>query len=131
MPDVEQLGLPSPSDEPTGGQTGFDPRHSNGQPRHRTVRSAAECLAALDQLAGMVAMGLVTPARANTIRALMHEILAYHQRSASGPSAAIPMDGEMVERLRNDPKLLNMMAPLFTAEQIAMLMGASTDGPRP
>jgi hypothetical protein len=133
MSEVETLGLPSPGEDPTtNGQADHDPgRYSNGRSRQRNVRSAEECLNVLDHLAGMVAMGLITPARANAIRALMHEILAYHQRSASGPSTATPLDRDMLERLRRDPQLMNMMAPLLTPEQIAELMGSTTDVPHP
>ena len=130
MPDFEQLGLPSPSDEPTGGQADHASGRANGWSGPRKIRTPEECLSVLDQLAGLVVLGHITPARANTIRGLMHEMLAFYQYSSSGSTAAMPIDGDMLERLRNDPQLMNMMAPLFTKEQITELMGNSSDGPR-
>ena len=63
MSDVALVGLPSPSEEKTNDQAGHDPRRSaTGQSRQRNVRSAEECLNVLDHLAGLVAMGLITPA---------------------------------------------------------------------
>jgi hypothetical protein len=131
MSEPEKLGLPAPSDKPQNGQEDHDPaRPETGRTRQRRVRSAAECLQALDQLAGLLALGLVPPAQANAIRATLHEILAHHRSSSDSSSNARPMDRDMLERLRNDPKLMNMMASQLTADQIAYLMGDPTDGDR-
>jgi hypothetical protein len=69
MSEIEPLGLPSPSDEPTNGQADHDrPQSETSRSRPRRVRSDEELLFTLDQLAGLVALGVMAPAQANAIR---------------------------------------------------------------
>jgi hypothetical protein len=132
MSEIEPLGLPSPSDEPTKGQADHDPRRSaTGQSRQRRTRSVEECHHALDQLPGMVATGVITPVQANAIRGALRDVIAVHQRNPGTSPMAASIDCDMLERLRRDPKLMNAMAPLLTPDQIATLMGDTTDGHRP
>ena len=85
----------------------------------------------LDQLPGMVATGVIAPAQANAIRGALRDVIAVHQRNAGASPMAATIDRDMLERLRHDPQMMNMMAPLLTPDQIAELMGSTTDDPRP
>ncbi len=132
MSDLELVGLPSPTEEPTSGEADHDPRRSaTGQSRQRRIRSVEECHHALDQLPGMVAMGVIAPAQANAIRGALRDVIAVHQRNAGASPMAATIDRDMLERLRHDPQMMNMMAPLLTPDQIAELMGSTTDAPHP
>jgi hypothetical protein len=62
---------------------------------------------------------------------MIHEILSYLQRAASGSPTVATIDRNLLGRLRHDPQLMNMLAPLLTPEQIAELMGSTTGDPRP
>ena len=62
-----------------------------------TFPSAEECLSRLTQLAGLVALGLMTPARANSIRANYREILQYHRQSQIRAEGAGLADADILE----------------------------------
>jgi hypothetical protein len=73
----------------TGSQTGQDA--GNGRTRRsgsREVASAEQCLRALTQLPGLVAMGMLTPAQANSMRATFATILQHYQKPQPMPSQA-------------------------------------------
>jgi hypothetical protein len=124
MSDSDLLGLPAPDDGQPHESTGGQAAGSAGRSQRRGFRSIEECLAALDQLPGMLLMGVITAAQLNAIRGALRDNIAVQQRTASGAAAA-PMDHAVLRRLREDPELMNLMAPLLTADQIAWLMGAS------
>ena len=122
MSDHEPLGLPSPNDR--------GPSAAESRSRARRVRTIDECLEALDQLPGMVAMGIIRPAQANAIRGVLHEIIAQHRHAATSDASIAPLDGDLLARLREDPRLMNLLEPLLTTDQIAALMGGSSDDRR-
>jgi len=95
--------------------------------------SADQCLRALTQLPGLVAMGMLTPAQANSMRATYATILQHYQKTQSTPSHA-PATADVVQAVRNNPELAALLEPLLTDEQIEALMqetredGDSSDG---
>jgi hypothetical protein len=129
MSTVLPTGLPSPENSATDGRESTSQSASAGRSRF-PVRSVEECLSMLDQLPGMIATRLITPSQANSIRSAINDILAFHQRSLGGSATKAVLDSDLLARLRREPQLMNMLAPLLTAEQIATLMGVSTDGQR-
>jgi hypothetical protein len=103
-------------------------RSPGGGQRRRAKRpppSVDDCLAALAHIAGLVAMRLLAPAQANSMRAIYHEILAYHQGKAQRAEAL--SNAKVMEILHRDPALLNALEPLMTDDQIDMVMKAEDD----
>jgi hypothetical protein len=118
MSDQEPLNLPSPNDR--------GPSAAESRSRAPRVRTIDECLEALNQLPGMVAMGIIRPSQANAIRAVLHEIIAQHRHAATSDASVAALDGDLLARLRQDPRLMNLLEPLLTTDQIAALMGVSS-----
>jgi hypothetical protein len=130
--EMENALIPTPAgDDPQE----TDPRKAGGDRENKAgpqgsektrrarprVPSLEECLTAMHQLAGLVAMGLLKPAQANTIRASFREILQFHMRSARTAEQGIS-NADVMSVLRKNPGLVNLLAPILTDEQIAMVM---------
>lgn len=98
-----------------------------GQKR-RKIPSLEDCLFALASLAGAVAMGLIKPAHANTIRASYTEILRHHQKNDSRIDRQGLADADIMDMMRKDPKVFTIMEPFLTDAQIEMLMQNAKDG---
>lgn len=102
------------------------PGKSSGRQRsgakQRSAPDTDDCLAALGQLPGLIAMGLVTTAQANAIRGVYSTILQQHHRTRSGRDQAQLADADVMAILRENPSMLSMLAPLLTDEQIAAIM---------
>lgn len=119
--DSEQAGGGAkPDREPSG-----DAFHHR---REGQIPSAEACLRALAQLAGLVALGVLKPAQANSIRASYREILQYHQKSQSREERQGLSNADVLDLVRKDPRILSMLEALLTDEQIAMAMKAVQDG---
>lgn len=92
------------------------------------IPSEEECLGAIAHVARLAAMGLLKPAQANAIRGSFREILVYHQKRAKENEKGISNVG-VLEVFQKDPKLLSLLEPLLSQEQIAMILkndGSST-----
>lgn len=101
-----------------GGGTAADHGQSrNGRGNKAAVPSEEECLQAIAQTGRLAALGLLKPAVANAIRNSFRDILQHYQRRAK-ESEQTAVDGALLESLRNDPKLLNLMEPILSQEQI-------------
>jgi hypothetical protein len=57
---------------------------------------------------------------------ILNSIITVLERTASGSSAA-PLKTSLRERLRKDPQLIDDLEFLFTADQLASLMGDSPE----
>jgi hypothetical protein len=124
---------PDEPDQPSGEanqhqETAHDrgPTDQPGARRTRQIFSEQQCLEALTQLPGLITMGLVTPARANSIRSILVEILRHHQRAGRGDSRQSLDDDVVLEILRRDPTVVGLLNPLLTDDQIAMVMRHAT-----
>ena len=101
------------------------------EPRRRKrgkIPSIEDCLIALASLAGAVAMGLLKPAQASSIRASYSEILRYHQKNETRSDRNGMADADVMEIMRKDPKMFSMMEPFLTDEQIDLVMKNAKDG---
>ena len=99
---------------------------SSGRQRSGAKASSAPdsdaCLDALGQLPGLIAMGLLTTAQANSIRSVYSTILQQHHRTPTGRDQAQLNDADVMAILRENPRMLTMLEPLLTDEQIAAIM---------
>jgi len=129
---MSDLMIPGPSgSEPTpqnkAKSQGQQQEKSSGR-RRRTSRSAKpaipsadDCARAIAQVAGLVAIGLLKPAQANAIRAAFRDIQQYHKSKAKEADNSLS-NADVMNLLRKDPTLLNMLEPLLTDEQIDQVM---------
>lgn len=142
---TETLCLPSPEDpdrpenEPVNGSTadsykpGEQPGSGaapggkrrgtarSGEKKQRSYPDEEQCLAAISRLAGLVAMGLLTTSKANSIRASFAEILRWHRTARGARQQQRLEDTDLIGLLRSNPELLAMLEPLLTDDQIDML----------
>ncbi len=91
------------------------------------IPSENDCLRAIAQMAGLVALGLLEPAQANSARASFRELLAHYRGRAREAEKGLS-NANVMDVLRQDPKLLDLLAPLLTSEQIDMVMNATNEG---
>lgn len=98
-----------------------------GRPRNRLL-TVEELLLNLAQLAGAVAMGIFSPAQANTIKSVYAELLRHQtrpgERGATGQRLA---PAALAELVRRDPQVADLIAPLLDEDQLAVLMRAAAE----
>lgn len=84
--------------------------------------SAEDCLATLSSLPGLVALGTLTTAQANAIRATCMAILQQqHQQRDSSVRQGAAGDA-LVEALIRHPDLADLLEPMLTSDQLARLL---------
>ena len=121
--------------EKTGNEQAQGNSRGEAAGRHRQQRqskksgipSVEDCLRAIAQVPGLVAIGLLEASKANAIRAAYRDILAHHKSKAKEVEKSLS-NSDVMDLLRKDPKLLNLLAPLLTSEQIDMVMKAGGEG---
>jgi hypothetical protein len=135
---MSNLMIPGPGGaepEKTGDEDTHGSSRDNGSARGRqqchppkpSIPSPEDCLRAFAQIAGLVAMGILKPAGANAIRSAYREILQHHKAKAKEAEKSLT-NADVMDLLRKDPKLLNLLAPLLTSEQLDMVMNAGNEG---
>ena len=82
--------------------------------------SRAEILFKLDQMPGLVAVGLLPPARSNSMRGIYSTILANLDDSSRNGTAVA--DEDLLKVLRQQPELLKILKPFLTPEQVALII---------
>jgi hypothetical protein len=83
--------------------------------------SRHEILAKLDRMPGMIALGLLPPARANSMRSIFDTMLSHLGESTPGGGAVVA-DEDIVKVLRLQPELLKIFQPLLTADQLNLII---------
>jgi hypothetical protein len=102
-------------------------RHRDGKPH---VAGEEECLAALSRLPSLVALGLLSTAKANAMRASYMAILQHYRQKQSPAEQASVADYAMLDMLARHPDLANLLEPVLSAEQIASILARAKDGRR-
>ena len=95
-------------------------RRSSRQPRN--LPDADASLEALAQLPGLLAMGLITTGQANSMRGIYSTMLQELNRRQTSRSQTQLDDADIMQLLRDNPGMLNMLAPLLTDDQIDAVM---------
>ncbi len=101
--------------------------HRQRHTKKRGIPSEEDCLLAIAQVAGLAAMGVLKVGQANAVRAAYRDILG-HYKSKAKEAAKSLTNTDVMELLRKDPKLLNLLEPLLTSEQLDMVMNAGNEG---
>jgi len=112
------------SGEKAGGESASKKRQQRKSP---DIPTEEECLGAIAQVARLAAMGLLKPAQANAIRGSFKEILMYHEKKAKENEQGIS-NVDVLEVFQQDPKLLSLLEPLLSQEQIDMILKNSDGG---
>ena len=115
----------SAPDPPDSAQQKSGPRQKPNRRRKATAQifDVDDCLRALSQLAGLLAMRIIRPAEANAMRAIYSDIVRHLvQRAQLGRTTEQPDDQEMIETLRRNPGLFTIFEPLLTDAQIQMVL---------
>jgi hypothetical protein len=93
-----------------------------------TIASPEDCLSGLSQMPGMIALGILKTSQANAIRGVYSTILGHHQKAKETRTDQTLDNESLLKMLRKDPAMINLLAPLLTADQIKMLIQDDTDG---
>ncbi len=117
---------PHPSDET--GLTSFVPpspdqgpgARERGDYAHRTP-TRVEILKKLDKIPGLVVIDVLTPAKANAMRAAYDTILTHLDDSQQSGAARID-DADVITILRQQPELLKALQPFLTPEQLDLIV---------
>lgn len=96
------------------------------QPKKPFIPGPDDCLQAFAQVAGLVAMGILKPAQANTILAAYRGIYQHHMVQAKQAEKGLG-NADVLELARKDPKLAELLSPLLTPEQLEMLVRDAED----
>jgi hypothetical protein len=127
--------LPSGSDEDPRSESAPNDHHQQRSQRRSSgnaVPSREACLQAIARLSGLVAMGILKPAQANSIRASFETILHCHERDRdrAGQAAQLPNE-DVIRAFDLHPDLIDLLAPVLSEDQLQMLVNrtkARSDG---
>ncbi len=127
---MSQLTLPGPAgeDSPQPKEKAKGEKTRQTQSRGASpIPDTQECLRALAQLPGLIAIGILKPAQANAIRANYQEILKQHEKSQTRAGEAGLSNADVLELARQNPDILSMLEPILTQEQIALVLKDGAD----
>jgi len=111
------------TEQPTGQAEPERPKAARRPPQMPTL---AELVEQMRHVAGLVALGIMTPAQANiALRCISKtcDIVMRCQTSASGA----PNQPGLVEACRQNPKLVHLLEPLLTDDQLTELLRQVTE----
>jgi hypothetical protein len=123
MPD-EMIVMPENPEDDSGPESKTNNNHNNhdaGRAADNGVPSREACQKAIAALPGLVAIRVLQPAQANSIRASYERILREYDRDRSAQRAHIP-DGDLSKVYEQHPDVIDLIAPLLNAEQLQLLV---------
>jgi hypothetical protein len=100
--------------------------HGPQQSRKQPIPSLEDCMRLMTQLIGMVTIGIMKPAQANSIRSMLRDLMEYHQGKTKRTEQGLS-NTDVLELLKNHPTVLNLLEPFLTQEQIDMIMKSGGD----
>ena len=100
------------------GQHGQQQHQRAGQP---DIPSEEDCLRAIAHVARLAALGMFKPSVANTIRSAFRDIFQYHKSKAKEAEKNVA-NADVLEAVRNDPKMLGLLEPFLTQDVINAIM---------
>jgi hypothetical protein len=115
IPDPQSLVPATPPAD--GRQSGSDAERGD----ELRFSTKPEILHKLDQLPGLVAIGLLTPAKGNSMRSVYHTMLS-NLGDSSPVGAAAVADDDAIKIMQLAPELLKVIQPLLTADQLNLII---------
>jgi hypothetical protein len=100
---------------------GEGPHQEQRQRKSPDIPSEEECLAAIAQVGRLAAIGFLKPAQANAIRGSFREILLHYRNKAKENEQGMS-NVDVLGVFQKDPKLLSLLEPLLSQEQIDMIL---------
>jgi hypothetical protein len=125
--------LPSPGDQDNGRDRADQAETSDdGSPQPRQgkgprIPSIDEILGMLLQLNGLVTLGLISPAKANVLQRNLRTILDVLQKRTRTDQHELAPEA-LAGLCRDNPQLLNLLAPFLSEEQMACFLNSLNDG---
>ena len=92
-------------------------RGTSGSRRPRRMPELLDLLAKLEQLPGMVLLGLITPAQANVVQRSVNKLIDVVMHSQTSPSSVVHPAG-LIDACRRDPQLIAIIEPLLSDGQL-------------
>jgi hypothetical protein len=111
-------------DRPTGDEEPDRPKA--GRRRAPQMPDPAELVDQLQQVSGLVTLGLLPPAKANVVVRCISKASDIVMRSQTATPGAATQP-ELVEACRQNPKLISLLESLLTDEQLAELLRQVND----
>lgn len=105
----------TPEPEPDGNK-----RHGPSGTR-LPILTENEILARQCRLAVLVLAELVSTSKANTIRAIYSDVLSHHRSKRDRPVGR-SMPPDLIEQIRKNPKLANLLADFVSEEDLDIIM---------
>jgi hypothetical protein len=132
---MPQLPAPEPGDaepnrqhENAQQQAGDEPRaHSQSRTKSRHVASEEDCLAALSQIPAMLALGMLTPTKANAMRAVYSSILQHYRQTQARTDGTGGTNDGLAAILADHPEYASLLEPMLSDEQIARILAQAKE----
>ena len=127
-----QANNPQDTNPASGGTYPTDRPPTSGpqrpdQPRRHQILSEQDVLQAISALPGAIATGLLATNKVNAMMSAYRELLRHrHDQDARGGQATISED-LLQELARNNPAVLQQLAPFLTIEQVRLLTQGGDD----
>ena len=131
---MSSLMIPAPGAEPEKGGhqeahndargTGADGQHGQQQQQRAAqsdIPSEEDCLRGIAQVGRLAALGMFKPAVANAIRSAFRDILQHHKNKAKEAEKNVA-NADVLQAVRNDPKMLSLLEPFLTQDMINSIM---------
>jgi hypothetical protein len=106
-------------DRPSGDK---EPERPKARRRTPQMPGLAELVDQLQQVSGLVTLGILTPAKANVVVRCISKSSDIVMRSQAGGPQSVSNQADLVEACRENPKLLHLLEGLLTDDQLAELM---------
>lgn len=97
--------------------------HNKGE-----IPDEEQLLHLLLHLNGLVTLRIVAPAQANVIQRTLFRLLDHHKHKRSEKSAALDQEA-IADLYKTDPKILNLLEPFLSNEQVAWILKQGKDAP--
>jgi hypothetical protein len=104
--------VPPSADRSAGGQHNG---YANGPPNKEDI------LHKLGQMPGLIAIGVLPPAKANAMKGVYQTILSHVDDSRQSGAARVA-DEDLIKILQQQPELLKALQPFLTPEQLDLII---------
>jgi hypothetical protein len=113
-----------PSSNPNDSKAEDGDRHGTDQAS--PIPDINKILSMLVRLNGLIMLKIVTPQQASLIQRSLRIVLDVHLKRAREDRLGMPHEG-VLEAVRKDPSLVNLLAPFLTDDQVAQVMQGVTE----
>jgi hypothetical protein len=125
IPTQETASDESASEQSHGDGHGADADRQHDQQHQQAAKtdvpSEEDCLRAIVHVGRLAALGVFKPSVANSVRNSFRDVLQHHQKKAKAAEKNLTND-TVIECLRQDPKVLSLLEPLLSQEQIELIV---------